>query len=42
MVTLARETISTPSPQGIYDILEAARYLRTMFTLRRPGGHPPE
>ena len=28
MVTLARETISTPSPQGIYDVPEAARYLR--------------
>ena len=28
MVTLARETIATPSPRGIYDVPEAARYLR--------------
>ena len=28
MVTLARETVSTPSSQGIYDVPEAARYLR--------------
>ena len=28
MVTLARETISTSSPEGIYDVPEAARYLR--------------
>ena len=28
MVALARETTSTPSPQGIYDVPEAARYLR--------------
>ena len=28
MVTLARETIAKYSPQGIYDVPEAARYLR--------------
>ena len=42
MVTLARETISMPSLRGFTTAPEAALYLRAMFTLRNPGGHPSE